>query len=160
MKLLVTKCVCDVCGREVNSDENRYMIAFGVGNWQDDMDISDCAANKKDMCRSCYETLRTLLGEFRTKHCSKPVEKPVKVARGDYDKDTIIELWRQGVSYNEIASRANCSRSNVNYVVSLAKKQGLMKYGDIRAAEKLADSDDGMKTVVDQDGLVLAIERV
>ena len=155
MKVLVTKCVCDVCGKEVSPNAPRFVIAFGKGEWDDVEDIPTMA-KVKDACRNCYDTICALVNDPAVDKKSKVEEPAPKRVRGDCDYDKIIELWQKDYSYQDIMNKLGCSRSQVNYAVRKAKKNGEMRDSTVRKIIESADSNDGITTVVDETGLVVS----
>lgn len=156
MKVLVTKCMCDVCGKEVHPGAPRFVIAFGTGNWDDAEEIPT-TTNVKDMCRSCYDTIRALVNDPEAK---KPVEKkePKKSVRGNCDHDKIIELWKKDYSYQEIINKLGVTYAQINYAVNKAKKNGVMRDSQERKILKSSGiPNDGIEVTVDETGLVVSV---
>lgn len=57
MKIIIEKYVCDICGKEVNATDRRYMITLGNSeNWTDEAKISEDTI-QKDLCHECYKTI-------------------------------------------------------------------------------------------------------
>ena len=62
MKIIIEKYVCDICGKEVNATDRRYMITLGNSeNWTDEAKISEDTI-QKDLCHECYKTIAQLIG--------------------------------------------------------------------------------------------------
>lgn len=158
MKMLFTKYVCDVCGKEINPDDGRHMVAFGIGDWEHDENLTNCTAVTKDMCRSCYDTLRSLVGELKVE---KPKEEPVKkTVRGDYDADRVVELWKIGWTCKEIVANVGCTTAQANYAIAKARKNGEVRNKVLRMEEAMSKKKQPVvETVVDESGLVVEIRR-
>ena len=154
MKILFTKYVCDICGKEINPEDGRRMVAFGIGEWDRDEDLSSCAVCTKDVCPSCYDTLRSLVGELKVEETKVEPEK--KRGRGNYDANLVVDLWKKGLTRDEIVAKVGCTKAQANYAVKKAQERGEVRNAEMRKEmSAMENSGPIMETVVDETGVVV-----
>lgn len=151
MKKMVMACMCDLCGKEVNEKETRYVVKFGSGSWTNDIVQF---ANEKELCRDCYGTIVELM---KPKSETKKSDKVVKRRGGNvkHDAAEIERLYRKGYSARRIMNELGItSAGTVNYHIKKFKDAGI-----ICGEDNLPDfkESNGFKTVVDGSGFVIDV---
>lgn len=162
MKIIIEKYVCDICGKEVNATDRRYMITLGNSeNWTDEAKISEDTI-QKDLCHECYKTIAQLIGVKSATDEQTTVDTQRSGRRQPVDKDAIKELWARGLTHGQIADRLHLKVHQVSYVVGCMKEEERIELLDKYSAHKEEIQEEhesiGMKFTTDADGLIISVE--
>lgn len=157
-KELIVRCTCDACKKET---KQRYLIKFGVGDWDDENAMTNIIS--KDLCESCYNDLLSLIGgieKVETKRkVSEPTGAPLVHGKLQYDKDKLIEMYEAGCSFKEIGQRLNLTYNQIVSQTRILRAEGYKK-GAVKKMGNPELDKPRMVTVVDKDGLVVDTKMV
>lgn len=155
MKVIITKNICDACGKEILG-ERHYMMNIGFSdNWEDEAEISQ-QLTTKDLCQDCYDTIMALIGE-------KPVQKERATAdktsksRGNYDKDLVRDLWAQGLTYKQIVAKTGYKMHNVVYAMRSMTEKERQEWKD-KYVKEIKEEEPGLTYTTDANGMVISIK--
>ena len=136
MKIIIEKYVCDICGKEVNATDRRYMITLGNSeNWTDEAKISEDTI-QKDLCHECYKTIAQLIGVKSAVDEQANADTRCGGRRQPVDKEAIKELWARGLTHVQIAARLCLKVHQVSYVVGRLTEEERIELLDKYSAHK------------------------
>lgn len=165
MKKMVMACMCDVCGKEMDSKSSRYVVRMGVGNWNNE-EVQ--MAKEKEMCRECYDTVVDLLNVDSSTKMTKSEKKKSNgntveyistkgLGKSKYPIDDIYEAYCNGLTNVEISKIYDVPKGSIGYIISDIRK----KTGAVRGENKLPEYKETpvhIRTVVDgSTGLVMSV---
>ena len=157
MKVVVEKYMCDGCGKELDTNKQHYVISFDTSDsWND---VETHAQHRKDVCCNCYKAILSLVGNGSIESEPTPTKRNY-TNKASYDKESIKELWGQGLSYKEISEKLGVKTHQILYVVKNMSEKERRSIKDKYITNFIEEERiPRMEVTTDQQGYVLSVKE-
>lgn len=153
MKEFITRCTCDACGKEC---KERYVLSVGVGNWDDDEDVTDKIS--RDLCYTCYTQLLDLIDARKVETVKVKARDKRVVPLTTEENEGFADDFEMGMSDKDLGMKYRLSINQTRYRCARLRRLGYVR-GILKQMGDPENEKPQMITKVDESGLVLSIGR-